>query len=181
MKRIILAISICALFAINANAQEKITDNTKAPADSTSAKIRFSLGLEAGVPVTTVAKFSSFATGVSAQAEYLLLKELGITLNAGYLYFLAKDGETGLSFIPVMGGLRYYVIPKLYLSGQAGAAFYQGNKKSDGTYFTYVSGIGYKASRQIDLLLKYEGINIGTATNYSFAGLRIAYTFGKHK
>lgn len=183
MKRIILTVLICATLTIKLNAQNRINNNTNqiTTADTAGKKLSFSLGLEAGIPAKTVAKYASFITGGSLQAEYLILKDLGITLNAGYLYFLAKSGETGLSFIPVMGGLRYYIVPKFYLSGQAGTSFYQGNKKNDGTYFTYAAGLGYKASKEIDLLAKYEGINIAPSTNYSFAALRIAYTFGKAK
>ena len=183
MKRIILTILICAMLIIKLNAQDKINNNVNQTntTDTVSKKLSFSIGLEAGIPAKTVAQYSSFIAGASVQAEYLVLKELGVTLNAGYLYFLAKNGETGLSFIPVMGGLRYQVAQKFYLSGQAGTSFYQGNKKNNSTYFTYAAGIGYKASREIDLLAKYEGINVAPSINYSFAAVRIAYTFGKVK
>ena len=188
MKTILLAILIIATFTITVNAQTNSSSND----DSTSINIRqdsikavnkfkFSIGLEEGIPANRVSRYAAFVTGGSLQVGYTLVKNLDVTLNAGYIYFLATDGEKGLSFVPVMVGLKYSFLTKFYLSGQLGASAYMGSDSEKDLYLTYAQGIGFKASKQIDILAKFQGINVGPSKNYSFAGLRIAYTFGKGK
>lgn len=184
MKTIILAMAISAIFtmAVNAQNNSQISKNGIVPdTGKVKSKLKFNLGLEEGIPVGYVSRYSSFVTGGSVQGAYTIVRDLDITLNAGYLYFLAKNGEKGLSFVPVMAGLKFSFLPKFYLSGQLGASAYVGNESDKELYLTYAQGIGYKVSKYIDVLAKYEGINTAVERNYSFAGLRIAYTFSGSK
>ncbi|NQX37612.1 hypothetical protein SAMN05421820_103397 [Pedobacter steynii] len=180
MKKILLAIALFTAASMTVMAQNK---NNKSFSDSTSnkmiSKFKISIGLDEGIPVGHISKYSSFVMGASVQGEYLPLKELGITLSANYVYYLGKDGEDGLSMLPVMGGVNFYITPKVFLSGQVGAAWYINKGSEKDTYFTYAQGIGFMASKRISLLAKYEGINVGTSRTYSFAGLRVAYNFYK--
>lgn len=185
MKNILLTIAFSALIMFTAAAQDKtVTNDGTTETKKIIDPLSFSVGLDQGIPVGRVSKFSSYVAGASLQAEYLMLKELGITLNTGYLYYVAKDGEKGLPFLPVMGGVRFHITPKLYLSGQAGVSFYLGNENEGGsksTYLTYAEGIGYQVLKRVDLLLKYEGVNVGAGKDYSFAGMRLAYRLNKRK
>jgi hypothetical protein len=188
MKTILLAIVIIAIFTVNVNAQNNTSSNNVPgkmipDVDTVKAinKFKFSIGLEEGIPANRVSRYAAFVTGGSLQVGYTLVRNLDLTLNAGYIYFLATDGEKGLSFVPVMAGVRYNFLPKFYLSGQLGASAYTGSDSEKDLYLTYAQGIGFKASKQIDILAKFQGINVGPSKNYSFAGLRIAYTFGKGK
>lgn len=176
MKTSLLVLAFMTSFIMRINAQN---NNKVSISDSVQAakKLRFNVALEEGFPVNYVSKYASFVTGASVQAEYKAFKELRISLSAGYRYFLAKDGNEGLSFIPVMAGLKYYFVPKFYLSGQLGASAFVGKESNKTFYLTYAQGIGYKISDRIDILAKYEGINTAPERTYSFAGLRIAYTF----
>jgi len=180
MKKTILAIALFAATSMTVMAQNT---NNKPLSDSTlykmKGKFRLSIGMDEGIPVGTISKYSSFVMGGSVQGEYLPLKELGVTLSANYLYYLGKDGEAGLSMLPIMGGANFYITPRVFLSGQLGAAWHISNDSEKSTYFTYAQGIGYMASKRISLLAKYEGINVGPSKTYSFAGLRIAYNFYK--
>lgn len=179
MKTSLYLLAFMIFFTIKSNAQKKAQNNkiTSNP-DSvkTHKKLSFNIGLDEGVPVNYVSKYSSFVTGGSIQTEYQILKDLEITLGAGYRYFLAKDGNQGLSFIPVMAGLKYSFITKFYLSGQVGTSAAIGKDAAKTQYFTYAQGVGYKISNHIDALVKYEGINTAAERTYSFTGLRIAYT-----
>lgn len=180
MKKILLAITLCAIFTLSATAQNKMNYTSK-PDTTNQMKNRFglSIGIDEGIPVGNVSKYSSFVMGASIQGEYHALKALGITLSANYLYFLGKDGGTGLSFIPVMGGINFYITPKIYLAGQLGPSFYVGKDSESKVYLTYAQGIGFRASNRISLLAKYEGVNVAASKTYSFAGLRIAYNLNK--
>ena len=187
MKRIILAIILIATTIVSVQAQSATNASVNTlPQDQKAKKsIRFSIGGDIGVPTGFLADYSSLAVGGSLQAEYPLTKQLALSVNAGYLDFVAKRGGKSLPFIPVLGGLRYDVTPLIYISGQAGVSFYGGRDKNDGNgggsgekYLTYVPGLGLHASKRFDLLLKYEAVYIGSSSrSYSFAGARIAYNF----
>ena len=186
MKKIILAISMIAISIVSAQAQStSSTLNVQQQAKKPKKSIRFSLGGDIGVPTGFLEDYSSLAVGGSLQAEYPLIKALAVSVNTGYLDFIAKRGGKSLPFIPVLGGLKYDLTPMIYISGQAGVSFYAGRDKGDGNgggsgekYLTYVPGIGIRASKRFDLLLKYEAVHIGSAARtYSFAGARIAYNF----
>lgn len=184
MKRTLLAFLLCGLSAISANAQYNVENNN--PKKDTTAyqvknKFRLSIGLDEGVPAAYISKYSSFVMGASLQGEYMALKELGVTLSANYLYFLGKDGGDGLSMLPALGGVNFYITPRVFLSGQLGASWYIGKDSENKAYLTYAQGIGFQAFRRVSLLAKYEGINVGPSRTYSFAGLRVAYRFFKSK
>lgn len=184
MKKTILSILACAVFAISTNAQT--TNNTSTIKKDTTAyqkknEFRISIGLDEGIPTAYVSKYSSFVMGASLQGEYMALKELGVTLSANYLYFLGKNGGDNLSMLPAMAGVNYYITPKIFISGQLGASWYLGKDSDNKTYLTYAQGIGFQPSKRISILAKYEGINVGPSKTYSFAGLRIAYKFYKRK
>ncbi len=186
MKKKLLTIFICAIITLTANAQN--TTNTMfntLKKDTTAYQLkdefRISIGLDEGIPTAYISKYSSFAMGASLQGEYMALKELGITLSANYLYFLGKDGNEGLAMLPALGGVNFYITPRVFLSGQLGASWYLGKDSENKAYLTYAQGIGFQASKRISLLAKYEGINVGPSRTYSFAGLRVAYKFFKRK
>lgn len=180
MKKTILSIVLFTVTAMTVMAQNT---NNKTLSDSTlnnmKGKFRISIGMDEGIPVGQVSKYSSFVMAGSVQGEYLPLKELGITLNAGYVYYLGKDGEAGLSMLPVMGGANFYITPRIFLSGQLGVAWHISKDSEKDTYLSYAQGIGFMASKRISLLAKYQGINVGPSKTYSFAGLRVAYNFYK--
>ncbi|MCX2451944.1 hypothetical protein OQX61_11790 [Pedobacter sp. PLR] len=181
MKKTLLTILACAVLSLSITAQTITTIKKDTTAYQKKNEFRISVGLDEGIPTAYVSKFSSFVMGASLQGEYMVLKELGVTLSANYLYFLGKDGGDGLSMLPALAGVNYYITPKIFLSGQLGASWYIGKDSDHSTYFTYAQGIGFQPSKRISILAKYEGINVGPSKNYSFAGLRVAYKFYKRK
>lgn len=186
MKKRLLTIIICTFFALTTNAQSNSTQMNNIPKKDTTAyqlknEFRLTIGLDEGIPTSYVSKYSSFVAGASLQGEYMVLKELGVILSANYLYFLGKAGDKGLSMIPALGGVNFYITPRVFLSGQLGASWYIGKESENKAYLTYAQGIGFQASKRVSLLAKYEGINVGPSKTYSFAGLRVAYRFFKSK
>lgn len=178
MKNIYMAIVIFAISILTVSAQEQQQEKIK-------KRITYSFGGDIGVPSGYVSTYSSLVAGASLLAEYPVLKSTGITASAGYLNFIAKRGGKGVSFIPVLLGLKYYLTPKIYASGQAGLSFYGGRDQGDGNgggsgekYFTYVPGIGFRTSKHFDVLFKYEAVYIASSVRtYSSAGVRISYNF----
>jgi hypothetical protein len=140
--------------------------------------LKFSIGLEAALPVGDFADVSSFGIGGSLQGDYSVAEKLALTLNAGYISFSGKTvngfkyGSSG--FIPVLAGFKYDLTPQLYASAQLGVTF--SDEKNSGSVFTYAPGLGYKFSENVDALLKYTGYS-KDGNSLSTVGLRIAYTF----
>ena len=143
-----------------------------------TSPLKFSLGLEAALPLGDFADVSSFGIGGSLQADYSVAEKLALTLNAGYISFSGKTVEgvkyDASGFIPVLGGFKYDLTPQLYGAAQLGVTF--SDQKNSGSVFTYAPGLGYKLSGNFDALLKYTGYSRNSST-IGTVGLRIAYTF----
>jgi Outer membrane protein beta-barrel domain len=180
MKKVLLSAALIVAVAFGANAQKGEDD----------AKLKFSAGLEAALPLGDFGKSSSFGIGASAQANYNVAENIDVTLNAGYISFAGKDQTFDLfpglippttvkgvsvGYIPVLAGISYNFTESLYGSAQLGLTFASVGGTSS-SVFTYAPGIGYKITENIDALLKYTGYN-QTGASASTIGLRVAYTF----
>jgi hypothetical protein len=185
-----------AAFAFSAKAQTT-TPTTTSTSTTTPGGIRYSIGVDAGIPVGNFKDNYKWNLGGSVQADIpVLSNQLFVTVNAGYNNIFGKKdigGVAGLDqpafhLIPVKAGLKYFVIPNFYVQGEAGAAFLL-NKKDVGvdksTAFVYAPQIGVQfpvsASSFIDAGIRYEattkyatGVD---ASKVSFIGLRVAYGF----
>lgn len=84
------------------------------------------------------------------------------------------SGDSNLSLIPILAGVKYHFTDKIYGSAQAGLSF--ATASGVGSIFTFAPGIGYKISEKIDLLLKYQSASKDGA-NMSFLGLRAGLSF----
>ena len=165
--------------AFSANAQDSKTDKP----------LKFSVGVEAGLPLGDFKEVSKFGIGGSVQGEYAVMESLGLTLNAGFLSFGGKTVDiSGLGsfkygttiLIPVLAGAKYHFTEKVYAHAQLGVSFLSykedGEPNSSSSAFTYAPGIGVMATDNIDILLKYQAASKSGST-LSFLGLRVAYTF----
>lgn len=176
MKKLLLA-TIILLTVASVNAQDK--------GSSSVGAIQFSIGVEPSLPIGDFHDIGyDFGIGGSLQGEYKASSDLGITLNAGYLTYSAKDiTVNGVTFkspdygiVPVLAGFKYYFSPKVYGHGQLGASI--GTSSGATTNFTYSPGVGFYITNNIDLLLKFTGIS-GNGGSLNSIGARLAYNFGK--
>jgi len=206
MKKIIFVVSVA--FSIAANAQDslnntyagenkKYVNNENPTLDKTFI---WSIGLEPSIPVGNFHDLAKFGFGGSLQGEVKASRNVGITINAGYIVYSGKTVDTisypNFKYWPVMGGLKVYM-GKAYLHGQAGAGFGEDNL---GTSFWYGAGIGVNFTKRIDAEFRYTGwkqnevgtteggnggiYNGGTGNggspyggHYSTLGLRVAVNF----
>ena len=163
-----------AAVAFTANAQEK---------SGSDKPLKFSVGVEAGLPLGDLKEGSSFGIGGSAMGEYSAAESLGLTLSAGYLTFSGKTVESvkgpSLNLIPVLVGAKYHFNEKIYGHAQLGMTFasvkFEGVSASTSA-FTYAPTIGFTPSENIDIALKYQAYT-KNSTSTSFLGLRVAYVF----
>ncbi|MDR6940499.1 outer membrane beta-barrel protein [Mucilaginibacter pocheonensis] len=173
MKKILLALAILGGTAFTSFAQTKSEDSGK-----------FSIGVEAGLPLGDAKNNSSAIFGGSLKYELPIAPSTWFTISAGYNYFPYKSeikddlkalgiDKSGEGFIPVKAGIKYYIENGFFAEGQLGAAF--GTSSGSGTAFAYSPGIGYTFDGGFEAGVRYEGWSKnGTISQ---VGLRLAYRF----
>ena len=193
-----LKISAIALaftaFAFTAKAQT-ITPSTTT-STTTPTGVRFSIGVDAGIPTGNLSNSYNWNLGGSVQADIpVVSNQLFVTVNAGYDNIFGKknlDGTgidaTNIQLLPVKAGLKFFIVPNFYIQGEAGAAFVL--NKSDinannSAAFIYAPQLGYQfqlgGNNYIDAGVRYEAsTNLNSNDDNSkvnFVGLRVAYGF----
>jgi hypothetical protein len=190
-----LALAFAAL-AFSAKAQTT-TPTPSTTSTTTSNGIRYSIGVDAGIPLGDFKDTHKWNLGGSVQADIPVASQLFVTVNAGYNNIFGKKNLGGIAnadvpnfqLIPVKAGLKYFVIPNFYVQGEAGAAFLL-NKKDVGvnksTAFVYAPQIGVQFPVSANGNFIDAGIRYEATTKYatgvdnskvSFLGLRVAYGF----
>jgi hypothetical protein len=179
-----------AAFTLGAKAQTNPT-STK-----TSNGIRYSIGVDAGIPTGSLSDTHNWNIGGSVQADIPVASQLFVTVNAGYNNIFGKDvtlaGVTAkapnIQLIPVKAGLKFFPVNNFYIQGEAGAGFLL-NKKDinadNSTVFVYAPQLGYQfalsGSNYIDAGVRYEGTTKLNSSfddsKLNFVALRIAYGF----
>lgn len=173
MKKVIFTLVIAAV-GLTAGAQDK---------KSSDKEFKFSIGVEAGLPLGDLKDASSFGIGGSAMGEYAAAENLGLTLSAGYMTFAGKTVESvkgpSLNLIPVLIGGKYHFNDKIYGHAQLGMTFASvkvAGVSASTSAFTYAPTIGFTPSENIDIALKYQAYTKNSSST-SFLGLRVAYVF----
>src|SRR6185436_15784676 len=162
-KIIFIVVAVLSISAANAqdslNTSNTYTNNDKSYSENPTLDKTFiwSIGLEPSIPIGHFHDLAKFGFGGSLQGELKASKNVGVTINAGYIAYSGKTVDTisypNFKYWPVMGGLKLYM-GKAYLHGQAGAGFGEENL---GTSFWYGAGVGVNFTKRIDAELKYAG------------------------
>lgn len=178
-------------FTLGAKAQTNPT-STK----TTTSGVRLSIGVDAGIPTGKLSDSYNWNLGGSVQADIPVASQLFVTVNAGYNNIFGKDVTVGgvtdkatnIQLLPVKAGLKYFLVDKFYVQGEAGAAFVLNKKDIDATNsaaFIWAPQVGYQfpigGSSYIDAGVRYEAstkLNSGVDdSKVNFFGLRVAYGF----
>lgn len=169
MKKILLALFVLGVTACTSFAQTKDSDAGK-----------FSIGVDAGLPVGNASNVYTFAIGGSLKYDMPIGSGAFVNLSAGYQSFMVKSAlkdigfPSSSGFIPVKVGLKYYFDGQgFYGEAQVGAAF--STESGGGKAFAYAPGVGYTLDGGLDLGVRYEGwSHDGTISQVA---LRVAYSF----
>lgn len=162
MKKVFFTLAIAAL-AFSANAQSK----------EAAKSLKFSVGVNAGLPIGDLKNVSSFVIGGDVQGEYAAAETASLTLSAGYHNWSGKNGWGSSSTIPVLLGGKFAFGEQFYGHAQLGVSFLS---DGGGTAFTYAPSIGYQASENFDVSVKYQAFTKNSSTG-AFIGVRAAYSF----
>jgi hypothetical protein len=190
-------------FAFSAKAQTTTTTTTST---TTPTGVRFSIGVDAGLPTGKLSDSYNWNLGGSVQADIPVIgDQLFVTVNAGYDNIFGKNdvvsnfagpgvnvttvsSATNIQLLPVKAGLKFFPVKNFYIQGEAGAAFVL-NKSDLGTdksaAFVYAPQVGYQfqlgGNNYIDAGVRYEAstkLESGVDdSKVNFVGLRVAYGF----
>jgi len=145
-------------------------------AQTSSESGKFSIGLEAGLPVGDIKDAGGkLFIGGSLKYDQPIATGTFVTFSAGYTSLSFKDtyGGGSLGFAPVKVGVKYFLAESFYGEAQVGAAF--GTKSGTGTSFAYSPGIGYAFGGGVDLGVRYEAWSKNGTISQVAA--RLAYSF----
>jgi len=181
-------------FTFSAKAQTT-TPTTTSTSTTTASGIRYSIGVDGGIPTGKLSDAYNWNLGGSLQVDIPVANKLFVTVNAGYDNIFGKknlDGSgldvTNIQLLPVKAGLKYFVVSNFYVQGEAGASFLLNKSKlgdDKSAAFVYAPQIGYQfqlgGKSYIDAGVRYEAStkydsNIDDS-KVSFFGLRVAYGF----
>jgi len=186
---------LVAFTALSISAKAQTTTSTSNSGNSNG--IRYSIGVDAGIPTGNLSNTYNFTIGGSLQADIPVMQNLFVTVNAGYNSIQGKNNvningmefnPTNIQLLPAKAGLKYFVVPNFYVQGEAGAAFLL-NKSDLGddrsAAFIYAPSIGYQfhigGKSYIDAGVRYEAStkfnSVIDDSKVNFFGLRVAYGF----
>ncbi|WP_428330198.1 outer membrane beta-barrel protein [Mucilaginibacter sp.] len=168
MKKFLLALAVLGATAISSFAQ------------TTSGTGKFSIGVDAALPLGTASDVYSSGFGISLKYEVPIAINTDVTFSGGYEAFIVKSDvknafgtKSSYGFVPIKAGLKYYFNQGFFGEAQLGAAF--STESGGGTAFAYSPGIGYTFTSGFEAGVRYEGWSKdGT---FDQVALRLAYRF----
>ena len=152
-------------------------------------KTTLGIGVDVGVPTGDFNLTQKIGIGGTADFGYNVGPSTALTLTAGYISFSGDEPVANVKYpavntIPIKAGVRYFVIPGLYLEPQLGyTSISTPSSNTSGTGgFTYAAKAGYRISNSLDLSARYEGItgkykNTDQTYDHTFLGFRLGYNF----
>jgi hypothetical protein len=191
-----IATLVLAFAGLSVAAKAQTTTPTPTSSTTTtSTGVRYSIGVDAGIPTGSFNSGYKWNLGGSVQADIPVASQLFVTVNAGYNNVFGEKNISGtgvnvpnIQLLPVKAGLKFFPISNFYVQGEAGAAFLL--NKSDffndkSTAFVYAPQVGVQfpvsGSSFIDAGVRYEATTkYSSAFNNSkvnFVGVRVAYGF----
>ena len=131
-------------------------------------------GIDLAVPVSNMGG-TSIGAGADLLGHIGISENLGITIDAGYTSFFAKNNGSNYGLIPIRGGIRFMATPQVYLGAKAGVGILTGGS-SNTTTTAYSFGGGYMLDQKLDLGLSYDGYSKNGS--FGYLNLRLGYFFG---
>ncbi|MGY4537454.1 hypothetical protein ACVW0P_001873 [Mucilaginibacter sp. UYNi724] len=197
MKSTLKIATLVLAFAGLSFAAKAQTTTSTSTSTTTKSGIRYSIGVDAGIPVGDLKDTHKWNLGGSVQADIPVASQVFVTINAGYNNIFGKKDVGGVAgidvtdikLLPVKAGIKFFPVQNFYIQGEAGAAFLL---NSDDTYhdksvaFVYAPQIGVQFpvsanGNFIDAGVRYEATTkFNSAVDNSkpsFVGVRVAYGF----
>ncbi|RFZ93042.1 hypothetical protein D0C36_13175 [Mucilaginibacter conchicola] len=186
-----IAALVLAFAGLSYSAKAQTTPTTTSTTTTTNSGIRYSIGVETGIPIGDFKDFHKWNLGGSVQADIPVAQQLFVTVNAGFNNFFGKTiagvDVPNIQLIPVKAGLKFFPVQNFYVQGEAGAAFLLNkdvyNDKSTAFVWAPQVGVQFPVSASgnfIDAGIRYESTSnfvSNVNSKAQFLGLRLAYGF----
>lgn len=184
-----IAALVLAFAGLSYSAKAQTTPTTTST--TTKSGIRYSIGVETGIPIGDFKDTHKWNLGGSVQADIPVAQQLFVTVNAGFNNFFGKTitgvDVPNIQLIPVKAGLKFFPIENFYVQGEAGAAFLLNKDYFDDKSVAFVwapqVGVQFPVSASgnfIDAGIRYESTSnfvSNVNSKAQFLGLRLAYGF----
>jgi hypothetical protein len=106
----------------------------------------------------------------------MLSNQAALTGDFGYTALLSKSKEDATTnLLPLRIGLRYYPSSKFFVGGKIGAGFISNPGTSSITTTAYSFGLGFDASRRVELGGSYDGYSKNGSVG--LINFRLGYRF----
>jgi hypothetical protein len=148
---------------------------------SLAANAQFSISINAGLPISDIEEYSSFALSGDVGYSFATESHLMLGVSAGFLNYFGEDYEVlgstieaeSIQFLPVAASLFYRISNNFSAGSKVGYAFGI-NEGNDGGFY-YKPMLNYVVGNATSLSLFYEGIS-DDGVNANNVGL--GFTFG---
>ena len=141
-----------------------------------NAQTGFKLGAHVGLPVGDASSGTSVVLGVDAAYMFPVAADFNLGIATGYSSWLAKNGGTSVSMIPIAAAAEYKFIPQFSLGVDLGYGLLFASGENDGGFY-YQPKAAYHFGPS-EVYVGYMGISKNGSTA-SAINLGYAYSFGK--
>ncbi|MFC4210830.1 hypothetical protein ACFOWA_06540 [Pedobacter lithocola] len=176
--------TITKIFAVASAVAIFATSNLQAQTTSTPMMTTNGMAFKVGVGVQgglfPDKSEMDYGYGADLKLQYDLSKDVAVYASGGYTKLKWKGSPLNFEFIPVMGGVKAFVIDRMYLTGGAGTGL--AVKEGAEMNFIYTGGVGYEWTNGLEIGAKYEGYVNNSASDLYFMktgqfALRLGYNF----
>ncbi|WP_157274976.1 hypothetical protein [Pedobacter sp. Leaf194] len=174
--KFLAAASVFAVFATT-NLKAQTMTTTSMPANSGMA-FKVGVGVQGGLfPDKSE---MDYGYGADVRLQYDLSPSVAITASGGYTKLKWKSSPLNFEFIPLMGGVKAFVVDRMFLTGGAGTGL--ALKDGANMNFIYTGGLGYEWTNGLEVGVKYEGYVNNSSSDLYFMktgqyALRLGYNF----
>ncbi|RZL64893.1 MAG: hypothetical protein EOO93_06800 [Pedobacter sp.] len=174
--KFLAAASVFAVFATT-NLKAQTMTTTSMPANSGMA-FKVGVGVQGGLfPDKSE---MDYGYGADVRLQYDLSPSVAITASGGYTKLKWKSSPLNFEFIPLMGGVKAFVVDRMFLTGGAGTGL--ALKDGANMTFIYTGGLGYEWTNGLEVGVKYEGYVNNSSSDLYFMktgqyALRLGYNF----
>ncbi|RNL52243.1 hypothetical protein [Pedobacter jejuensis] len=176
--------TITKIFAVASAVAIFATSNLQAQTTSTPMMTTNGMAFKVGVGVQgglfPDKSEMDYGYGADLKLQYDLSKDVAVYASGGYTKLKWKGSPLNFEFIPVMGGVKAFVIDRMYVTGGAGTGL--ALKEGAEMNFIYTGGLGYEWTNGLEIGAKYEGYVNNSASDLYFMktgqfALRLGYNF----
>jgi len=176
--------TITKIFAVASALAIFATSNLSAQTSSTSMSstsgMAFKVGVGAQAGIFPDKSEMDYGYGADLRLQYDLSPSVAITASGGYTKLKWKGSPLNFEFIPLMGGVKAFVVDRMFLTGGAGTGL--ALKDGANMNFIYTGGLGYEWNNGLEVGVKYEGYVNNSSSDLYFMktgqyALRLGYNF----